>query len=218
MRLPHAAFVGIVFAGLGLAQLTLSGLVVDPRGRPVQGAVVDHPGDRVRRVTTDSQGRFTVTIPFSGIVVWKAGYRSYFLRPTSRDTEVRAILEPVRETPALCQLTSLPPFEIVKSRDSDYTATHWGVATSQGKKWITCGEGPNWSSGRPVGALVWDSVEYSEVVLGFDGLEFTDARGKTKAGRYWRYRGQFGGSCSYHDADEETARKLDCLMERETGR
>jgi hypothetical protein len=103
------------------------------------------------------------------------------------------------------------------SQDIDYASTAIGVKTKDGRAAIVCGNGPVWSLGVPDDSLVWDSVEYSESVTSdYGGI--VDASGKTKDGKYWRYRGIVGSSCSYSKVDRTTASVLDCLMGKTPGR
>ena len=75
-----------------------------------------------------------------------------------------------------------------------------------------------WSLGIPVTSDVWESVEYSdtsypETSFMQGRVVILDARGKTAAGRFWRYLGMIGESATYRDVDEAAARILDKVLD-----
>ena len=211
---------GLILSATGLlAQSTLqsrtiSGVVVDASGKPVQGARIDHGDSRTGNLT-GAEGRFEFVTTTPAVVVRKTGYQSHFMR-TENAVGVQIVLEPAHPFPA-CTLDAMPKHTVKTGEDIDYTSTATIIDTKEGHAAIACGNGPFWSSGIPDDSLVWESVEYSESVTSdYGGI--VDARGKTRDGKYWRYRGIFGSSCSYSKVDQITAAALDCLMGKTPGR
>jgi hypothetical protein len=197
-----------------LQSRTISGIVVDASGKPLQDARIDH-GDRRTGHLTGAEGRFEFVTTAPAVVVRKAGYQSHFMR-TENAVGVRIVLEPAHPFPA-CTLDAAPKHTVKTGQDIDYTSTATIIETKEGQAAIVCGNGPLWSFGMPEDSLVWESVEYSESVSSdYGGV--VDARGKTRDGKYWRYRGVLGSSCSYSKVDQTTAAALDCLMGKTPGR
>jgi hypothetical protein len=209
---------GLIFLATGLlAQSALqprmiSGVVVGASGKPVQGARIDHGGSRTGHLTS-VEGRFEFVTTTPAVVVRKTGYQSHFMR-TENAVGVRIVLEPAHPF-AACTLDAVPERTVKTGQDIDYTSTATIIKTKEGQSALVCGNGPSWSFGTPDDSLVWQSVEYSESI-DYGGV--VDARGKTKDGKYWRYRGVFGSSCSYSKVDQMTAAALDCLMGKTPGR
>ena len=191
---------------------TISGVVVDIGGKPLQGARIDHGGSRASHLT-DLEGRFEFVTTTPAVVIRKMGYQSHFTR-TENAVGVRIVLEPAHPF-AACTLDAVPKHTVKTGQDIDYTSTATIIETKEGQAAMVCGNGPSWSFGTPDDSLVWQSVEYSESI---DTSGVVDARGKTKDDKYWRYRGVFGSSCSYSKVDQMTAAALDCLMGKTPGR
>jgi hypothetical protein len=105
----------------------------------------------------------------------------------------------------------VPAFKTKGFMDVDYSGTWYYIETKHGPQGITSGSGIMYSSGSPRDWEVWTSVEYSEFV---DEGGVTDAAGRTADGKYWRERGMWPSSATYAEQDRETARKLDCVMDR----
>jgi hypothetical protein len=211
---------GLIFLATGLlAQSALqprmiSGVVVGASGKPVQGARIDHGDSRTDHLT-GVEGRFEFVTTTPAVVVRKTGYQSHFMR-TEDAVGVRIVLEPAHPFPA-CTLGAAPKHIVQTGQDNDHTSTATIIETKEGEAAIVCGNGPFWSSGVPGDSFVWESVEYSESVTSdYGGV--VDARGKTLDGKYWRYRGILGSSCSYSKVDQTTAAALDCLMSKTPGR
>ena len=208
----------LLAAGL-LAQSTpksrvISGVVVDIGGKLVQGARIEHGRTRVGQ-STDKDGRFEFETDAPAVVIRKVGFQSHFLR-TEGAAGARIMLAPAQPV-ASCTLNSVPKHTVKTGQDVDYTSTATIIETEDGEAALVCGNGPFWSFGVPDDSLVWESVEYSEsVTTDYGGI--VDARGKTKDGKYWRYRGILGSSCSYSKVDQTTAAALDCLMGKTPGR
>ncbi|HUI56491.1 MAG TPA: carboxypeptidase regulatory-like domain-containing protein [Bryobacteraceae bacterium] len=193
---------------------TISGVVLDSSGKPIEGARIEHTGTK-RAYATGMDGRFELVTEAPAVVVRKVGFQSYFLR-TDGATGVRITLEPAHPA-AGCTLDSLPGHTVNFSHDVDYDSSLTIVQTKNGPAALLCGNGALWSGGIPSDSLVWQSVNYSESVnADYGGV--VDARGRTRDGKYWRYRGILGSSCSYEKVDLPTATALDCLMGMTPGR
>jgi hypothetical protein len=197
------------------APKTITGQVVDSFGKPLEGARIDY----VKRgwssfgPSTDAQGRFRVEMDTPAAVIRKPGFQSYFVRPADQ-VQLQVTLQPAKAPK--CTPASVPDVVVKEVRDSDYTATYKILNTKDGPRALVSGKGSLWSYGIPVDSDVWNSVEYFEENFGSfanDGIGTVDARGKTAAGRYWRYRGSFGYSTSYHDVDQSTALLMDRLID-----
>jgi hypothetical protein len=207
--------------------LFVTGLVVDPDGRPLSGVRVDHHENRRKTVVTDSDGRFQLQTKAPALVLRKVGYRSHFIR-TLAAKQARIVLEPFPGTPRFCSVESpcesivgwqakfcFPKVEGVETskqgRDIDYGIRYYSIPkTGDDAIEIMHGAGPVWSRGIPLDEDVWESVEYAEVGYAQDIL---DARGRTADGKRWRYLGRSGESASYHDVDEGLARILDRVLD-----
>jgi hypothetical protein len=209
-----ALFAAGLLAQSAATSRVISGVVVDNGGTPVQGARIEHGKTRVGQ-STDTDGRFEFETDAPAVVIRKAGFQSHFLR-TDGAEGARIMLDPAGPV-AACTLDTVPKHTVKTGQDIDYTSTATIVKTKDGQAALVCGRGPFWSFGVPPDYLVWESVEYSEIVTSGDG-GIVDARGKTKDGKYWRYRGTFGSSCSYSKVDQTTAAVLDCLMGTTPGR
>jgi hypothetical protein len=190
----------------------ISGVVVDVRGKPVEGARIDH-GDGHAGHLTDLEGRFEFATTTPAVVIRKMGYQSHFTR-TENAVRVRIVLEPDHSF-AACTLDVVPKQTVNTGQDIDYTSSTTMIETKAGQAAMVCGNGPFWSFGMPSDSLVWQSVEYSESM---DSVGVVDARGKTKDEKYWRYRGIIASSCFYSEVDQMTAAALDCLMGKTPGR
>jgi hypothetical protein len=197
------------------APKTIEGQVVDSFGKPVEGARIDH----VKRgwssfgPSTDAQGRFRVGMDTPAAVVRKPGFQSFFLRP-GVEIQLQITLQPAKALK--CTPARIPDVVVKEVKDSDYTANYKILNTKDGPKALVSGKGSLWSYGIPVDSDVWNSVEYFEQNFGSfanDGIGTVDARGKTAAGKYWRFRGSFGYSTSYRDVDQSTAVMMDRLID-----
>jgi hypothetical protein len=171
----------------------IAGVVVDPEGKPVVEARVDHSNDRRQAHQTDPEGRFELDTRAPILVVRKAGFRSELVR-TQDGTEVRVTLQKLSEVFPTCSNTGqyagidgwgaslrFPRTSGVKAsrqgRDIDYGARSYYVDTKQGHKGIMHGSGPLWSFGTPRDQDVWRSVKYEEVTFDVGGRTIIDARG-----------------------------------------
>lgn len=206
------------------------GVVVEPDGRPVAEASVDHSNDH-REYQTDSDGRFVLDTRAPALVVRKAGFQSELIR-TQNVTEVRVILrkatqnrvlpacgnsgryEGLRGWAALLRFPRIPGVKASRQgRDIDFGVRVYYVNTGQTHKGIMHGSGPNWSYGIPSSLDVWRSVRFEETAFSAGGYTITDARGQLANDRRWRYLGRFGESASYSDVDETTAKVLDEVLD-----
>lgn len=213
----------------------LSGIVVDIDGKPIDGVRIDHTTMRYGDTVSDGEGHFYIGGQSPSVVLRKPGYQSQWVRRTPA-TDLRIVLQSEsRKDFRTCG--SLRKYEgIVNGRpglyflmadgvsandpgsDIDYTSRAYSVKSIGGRKAIVHGSGPMWSLGIPSSTDVWASSEYSETGYGVPGIAngnvvILDARGKTAAGKLWRYVGMVGESASYRDVDETGARILDHVMD-----
>jgi hypothetical protein len=207
------------------------GVVVEPDGRPVAEASVDHSNDYRRVHQTDSDGRFVLDSRAPALVVRKAGFQSELIR-TQNVTEVRVVLRKLTQSRVLpaCvnggryegiegwgALLRFPRIPGVKAsrqgRDIDYGIRVYYVKTNEGRKGIRHGSGPFWSYGTPSDPDVWRTIRFEETTFVAGGQSITDARGQLASGRRWRYLGRFGESADYSDVDEATAKILDKVLD-----
>ena len=115
---------------------TIQGVVQDPEGAAVSGAVVTvGSGGSSQRIETGAGGRFTVPVPGGGAVtisVEKSGFRRAQRTLTDTDTDVRIVLEPERvseevvvtatRSPARLSDT-VPSVRVVSARDLETSAS-----------------------------------------------------------------------------------------------
>jgi hypothetical protein len=207
------------------------GVVVDPEGRPVPNASIDHSNDLRRAHQTDSDGRFVLDTQAPAIVVRKAGYQSELLR-TQNVTTVRVVLRRLTGSQALpackdeegyvgiegwrsvLRFPRIPGVRVSQQgRDIDFGIRCYSVETSEGRKGITHGSGPLWSFGTPLDDEVWQTSTFAEASIVAGDQTITDARGQLANGRRWRYLGRFGESADYSDVDETTAKILDQVLD-----
>jgi hypothetical protein len=193
----------------------VEGTVQDESGNQIQGARVDHaPFTRNGfGPETDSQGHFTVQADGPAVVIRKPGFDSYFLR-TDGTNPVHVIMKSFKPWPeCVFAAAILPKVKVVTGGDVDYTTTSRILETKEGPKALQDGKGPLWTVGMPNTSEVWSSVEYVEHIEVVNGpLWVIDARGKTKEGKYWRYRGMLGQSSAYGNVDQPTAALMDRLI------
>jgi hypothetical protein len=207
------------------------GTVVDPEGKPIPEARLDHTNDRRQLHQTDANGRFDLDTQAPVIVIRKAGFQSELVL-TQDATEIRVTLRkltPTRPFPACSgtgpyegingsgasfQFSKLPGVTASKQgQDVDYGARSYYVDTDQGPKGIMHGSGPMWSFGVPVDQDVWRSIKYEEITYDFGPFTVMDARGQFQNGDRWRYLGKFGESASYSGVDEGIAKTLDRFLD-----
>jgi hypothetical protein len=208
----------------------IAGVVVDPEGKPIVKASIDHSNDQ-KTHRTDSEGRFELDTMAPTLVVRKAGFRSEMVR-TQEAAEIRVTLQKRAEPQQLptCSGTGryygidgwgasfyFPKTSGIKAsgqgQDSDYGARSYYIETGQGRKGIGHGSGPMWSFGMPLDQHVWRSVKYEEATYDVGGLTIIDARGQLANGNRWRSLVKFGETASYSDVDEATAKILDRFLD-----
>jgi hypothetical protein len=115
---------------------------------------------------------------------------------------------------ALFQFPRTPGVRVSKQgRDVDCGIRVYSVETSEGRKWIMHGSGPNWSYGTPFPPDVWQSISYEERTFIAGGWTITDARGKLANGLCWRSLCRLGESAEYWNVDEATAKILDLVID-----
>jgi hypothetical protein len=207
------------------------GVVVEPDGRPVAGATIDHTNDRRRVHQTDSDGRFILDTRAPAFVVRKPGFQSDLIR-TQDAAEVRVVLhkltqdrvlppcvnggryEGIKGWDALLRFPRIPGVKASQQgRDIDYGVRVYFIKTNEGRKGIRHGSGPMWGYGIPSDLDVWRTVKFEETSFVAEGQTITDARGQFANGRRWRYLGRFGESADYSDVDEATAKILDKVID-----
>ena len=211
--------------------LHIVGVVVDPDGRTVVGASVDHSGDRRQVHQSDSDGRFVLDTRAPALVVRKAGYQSELIH-TQNATEVRVALRKLTQSRimpvcvnggryvgiegwrALLQFPRVPGVKVSEQgNDIDFGIRFYSVKTSKGHKGIRHGSGPFWSRGTPSDMDVWRTITYEETTLVAGGQTVTDARGQLANGSRWRFLGRAGESADYSDVDQATAKILDQILD-----
>jgi hypothetical protein len=201
---------------------TVTGIVTDASGKPVENARIDHTGKIVvvaathlaikpspNQIRTDSEGHFRVVTDAPAVVVRKPGYESQRVR-IAGDARVQVTLRRVEST-SRCKLSAPPVFRTKQANDVDYTATWFYIKTKDGPKGIISGSGPTYSFGAPSDSDVWTSVEYAEFMYESGVI---DAAGRSADGTYWRSRSIFGAVAQYYRQNRETAEQLDCVMDR----
>lgn len=202
--------------------VTITGIVKDAWGKPLENARIDHTGKIVvvaatqlalkptpDEVRTDAFGHFHVLTNAPAIVVRMPGFESQRL-PVTGDTQVQITLR--RFTSASrCKLAAIPVFKTKRSNNADYSATWFYIETRRGREGIISGRGTTYSFGAPRDKDVWTSVEYTEIMYE-SGI--VDASGHSVDGKYWRTRSIFGAASQYYGQNRETAEQLDCVMDR----
>ena len=201
---------------------TVTGIVKDATGKPIENARIDHTGKEVfvaptsvawkpspYEIGTDAEGKFRVVTDVPAIVVRNPGYESQRVRITG-DAQLEITLQRIRST-SRCKLPAPPAFKTKDANDVDYTAKWFYIQTKGGPQGIISGSGPTYSGGAPDDEQVWTSVEYAEIMLD-SGV--VDASGHSADGKYWRSRSIFGAAAQYYNQTRENAEKLDCVMDR----
>ena len=219
---------------------TITFIVADAEGRPIEQAFIEPSETYLFEAVTDVAGRFTTTTRIPAFVVRKYGYESKLVRAESA-TEFEIVLRRPAAKPTIkpCPAeTDCRPFvgyfcfqtmdHVTPSRkiqDHDYAARYYALTGTFGESVILHGSGSNWSPGVPPGNLLYRSIEYEETVLyrklraspvvdnsGISEMVW-DTRGKTREGKRWRHLGALGESASYNDLTEEDARLLDRVLD-----
>jgi hypothetical protein len=214
----------------------ISGLVTDSSGRPIAEASVEHTVPPDKNILSDTSGRFDLTTRAPAVVIRKVGFDSVFVRNKNAES-IRIVLDPSAGALPICP--SKPPCKTINGwgstfcfpsidgvkvskqlHDVDYGMQIFSVPSTNA--FIRHGSGGNWSFGVPEFEEVWGSVEYAEKTYMFSGAFIVDARGKTEAGKFWRFLGRIGESASYSEADQKSAALLDQVLDgvciRETKR
>lgn len=189
------------------ATATITGIVTDGSGKPIENARIDHTDKRAVEILTDARGRFRVVTDVPAIVVRGPGYVSQRVR-IAGDAQVQIALRRI-QSKSRCKLSATPAFKTKQANDIDYVATWFYIGTKEGPKGIISGGGPNYSHGAPDNGQVWSSDEYAEYM---DESGLIDAAGHSSEG-YWRLRTVFGAAAQYYRQDRETAEQLDCVMD-----
>jgi hypothetical protein len=210
MRYVCGVVLFCLIAGAAWEQRTISGIVIDNAGKPIEAARIDHAGGRGGH-RTDQQGQFEFETSAPVVVIRKGGFQSVVLR-TEGANQAQIVLDQAHPI-GNCSADFAPHADVTTSQDIDYVSTTYTLDTNRGRVALVCGRGPLWSSGMPDDRLVWESVEYAETMPA-DRPRRIDARGKTGDGKYWRYRGEFGDSCAYSKVDQTAAAELDCLLDK----
>jgi len=220
----HLLFAGAILlaAAPTVPGATVTGIVKDTTGKPIENARIDHTGKRVvvaetslavkpspDEIRTDSEGKFRVTTDVPAIVIRNPGYESQRVR-IAGDAQLEITLQRIQST-SRCKLSPAPAFKTKDANDVDYTAKWFYIETKDGPQGIISGSGPMYSWGAPDDRQVWTSVEYTEIM--FDN-GIVDASGHSADGKYWRRRGIFGAAAQYYNQTRETAEQLDCVMDR----
>jgi hypothetical protein len=200
---------------------TLSGIVADISGTPIQNARVDHIGKQVvigpveakippspDEIRTDARGHFSVTTVVPAIVIRAPGYQSQRVMITE-DAELTITLRPLSLPP--CKIERLPAIKMQSANDADYTEDIFYVETKNRRRGVRGGHGPMYSFGAPSDRDVCTSVDYFEV-MSLDGE--IDGRGHSADGKYRRMLTFFGFATHYFGVEEETAEILDCIIDK----
>jgi hypothetical protein len=175
LTLPFLS-VAVALACLPLASgATLTGIVTDALGKPLEDARIEHIGKMVvvsptelaikpspGEVRTNADGHFQVVTDVPAIIVRKPGYQSQRIR-LSGDAQVKVELQQIKST-SRCKLSATPRFKTKESNDIDHTANWIYIVTKDGPKGIISGNGPMYSFGAPHDKDVWTSVEYEEIM------------------------------------------------------
>src|SRR5271169_3435853 len=84
---------------------SVSGVVVDPAGKPIAGAHIDHTDVKDQeQLFTDDQGRFQIQTGAPAIVVRKLGFSGERVR-IQADKPLRVVLRPATRTMPACTST-----------------------------------------------------------------------------------------------------------------
>lgn len=208
---------------------SVTGTVIDPDGKPLVDARIEHSGNLRETTKTDAAGKFSLQTRAPAVVIRKAGFRSQWMR-TVDDSEIPVTLQPADSAQQIRACPRSEPCESFngwgpqfcfprvagvtagrQGQDIDYVTR--GYVIDKSKAGITHGSGPLWSFGLPSDSDVWQSVEYQEKVFGIDPLITIDARGRTANGKRWRNLGKFGESAYYRDLSEADAQLLDRVLD-----
>jgi hypothetical protein len=207
----------------------ISGLVTDSLGHPIAGASVEHTNSTDKELVTDATGHFELSTRAPALVIRKIGYDSAFVRNKNAQS-VHITLQPSQGVLAACSSKSLcktidgfgsifcfSKINGVKvseqGNDIDYGMRIFSIRAKNGRKFVRHGSGPMWSFGIPENEDVWDSIDYSEKTYRAGRAVVVDAKGKTSAGKLWRYIGRLGESASYDDVDQDSAVLLDRVLD-----
>jgi hypothetical protein len=215
----------------------ISGVVTDGDGMPLSEIRIGHAGIRdkggIREVIirTDSQGRFDIETR-APAVVFRAfrGYQSKYWRVSeNRDLKIALASQVPRmkQCGASFGFVSLNGFmgrfcfprvrgvNVTKQdNDVDYGMRVFWVATRSEKVAIRHGSGGMWGDGTPFDAEVWSARDYVEKTYSDpEGVNISDARGKSVDGKCWRVLGHAFESASYRNVSEQDAALLDRVLD-----
>ncbi|MGD1091295.1 MAG: carboxypeptidase-like regulatory domain-containing protein [Bryobacteraceae bacterium] len=207
---------------------SVSGVVVDPSGKPIAGAHIDHTDVKEQeKLFTDDQGHFQFQTGAPAIVVRKLGFSGERVRIQGTGP-LRVVLRPATRTMPACTSTcaalksadsvfclpSVPGVEASEQgRYADSMTQVYKITTKDGQRELLHGAGPVWTLGVPYTGDVWESPEYTENAYLLGDSDVVDARGKMPDGKLWRYLGRFGESVSYYEVDASGAALLDKVLD-----
>lgn len=206
----------------------VSGVVVDPAGKPIAGAHIDHTDVKEQeKLFTDDQGRFQFETGAPAFAVRKLGFNGERVRVQGNGA-LRVVLHPATRAMPACTATCatlksadsvfcLPPVPGVEASDqgryADSMTQVYKIATKDGQRELLHGAGPTWTLGVPYTGDVWESPDYTERAYLLGDSDVVDARGKTPDGKLWRYLGRFGESVSYYEVDATGAALFDKVLD-----
>jgi len=215
----------------------ISGVVTASDGKPLSDVWINHTGLRdkggIREVIvrTDALGRFDIETR-APTVVFRAfrGYQSKYWRVSENRNltiTLASHVPPMKECRASFRFVSLngwmgrfcfPKVHGVnvskQGDDVDYGKRVFWVVTPGGKVAITHGSGLMWGSGTPFDEDVWSAREYvEETYSDREGVNISDARGKSADGKCWRVLGHAFESAAYRNVSEQDAALLDRVLD-----
>jgi len=206
----------------------ISGVVSDSLARPISGASIQHLGRLIAEVVTDSSGHFEISTRVPAFVIRKIGYESAFVRTEAARSIQITLKQSEAKIPACSNKTECTSvgrgtvfcFASVTGvtfseqiNDIDYGNRIYSVKSQRGRQTMSHGGGPMWGFGMPSDEDIWSSTEFSEKTFRYDTSFIIDAKGRTNAGKFWRFVGKFGESAAYHDVDKQSAALFDRVLD-----
>ena len=205
----------------------LDGVVVDPSGRGIGGALVIASGVGTERSdTTKPDGSFHLKAAGAFVSVRHMAYVPVVVRAAELSAPVRIQLaiagEPMLELPRCKSLPAggrgwiggelrLKPSGSVRGPEQAGEVSHWYVKS--GKSTLHIVDGDTAHAGLPAEDVLQGAIRIYTRAWSYHGAVGLDLRGESRDGLRWRWYGTSNGSAfEYTGVPAEEATKFDSMM------